>query len=156
MIFTDHVGNKVMLEIKDKTDIPTSKHVLIITNFKGNMLLTHNKIRGIEFPGGKVEHDETPIEAMHRELYEETGGVVRNYEFIGTYTVYDQSPFSKDVFYVEVAHIDKREDYLETDGPVIAKALDDIQTEDKSFLLKDDCILYILDSLKERFDVHYE
>lgn len=153
MIFYDYNGNEVVLTIKDTTDIPMSKHVLMITNYQQQLLLTHHKVRGIEFPGGKTEEGESTIEAMYRELFEETGGKVARYRFIGTYTVNETVPFNKDVFYVEVDAIEQRKDYLETKGPVIVRTLNEIAECDKSELLKDDCILYLYDMLKDEYDV---
>ena len=39
----------------------------------GRLLLVRHPERGWEFPGGRVEPGESPEEAMHRELLEETG-----------------------------------------------------------------------------------
>lgn len=94
MEFHDHAGNKVILTLDDQPD-SNNKHVLIITNYNGKYLLTHNKFRGVEFPGGKVEQKETSLEAAKRELYEETGGVIDTIRYIGTYTVYAEPSFKK-------------------------------------------------------------
>lgn len=39
----------------------------------GRLLLVEHPERGWELPGGRVEPGESPEEAMHRELFEETG-----------------------------------------------------------------------------------
>ncbi len=39
----------------------------------GRILLVEHPERGWELPGGRVEKDESPEVAMHRELFEETG-----------------------------------------------------------------------------------
>ena len=54
----------------------------ILKNEAGNIFIIqrppHKKLAGYyEFPGGKIEPDETPEEAMVRELHEEIGITVR-------------------------------------------------------------------------------
>ncbi|UBH08113.1 RNA deprotection pyrophosphohydrolase [Macrococcus armenti] len=148
MEFHDHAGNKVVLTLSERPD-SDNKHVLIITNYNGKYLLTHNKFRGVEFPGGKVEKNETSIEAAKRELFEETGGIIDAMRYIGTYTVYANTPFKKDVYYAQIKHIEYQDDYMETNGPVIVASLDEVAHNDKSFILKDDCINYIVDVLQK-------
>ena len=39
-------------------------HVLAIPLYQSQLLFTHHKLRGIEFPGGKVEKGEESIQAI--------------------------------------------------------------------------------------------
>ncbi|MGV2876336.1 NUDIX domain-containing protein [Macrococcus capreoli] len=145
MRFIDLEQHEVILNLHKAQ--PDAKHVLMITTYNNNYVLTQHKQRGYEFPGGKVEDNETTIEAMHRELLEEIGGLAKSYRYIGSYTVMCEHPFEKDVFQVELEHLTPQQDYYETNGPCIVASLDDIAEQDKSRLLKDPCILHIVNLL---------
>ena len=47
--------NRVTLTYKNHTNVPNGNHVLSIPVYNDQLLFTQHKIRGIEFPGGKVE-----------------------------------------------------------------------------------------------------
>ena len=54
---------------------------------RGNeVLLIKNPRRGWEFPGGMVEQGESVIEALKREIMEETGVEIRVIAFVGAYS----------------------------------------------------------------------
>ncbi|MGJ5711639.1 RNA deprotection pyrophosphohydrolase [Staphylococcus auricularis] len=152
MKFKDKENDDVYLTFKsDETDEPDGKHVLIIPLWEGQYLFTQHKERGIEFPGGKVEKGETSMQAMHRELYEETGAVVKAYQYIAQYYV-DRTQgkgFYKDVFVASIKHIKEKSDYLETLGPVSYTDLTDIPHEQKSYLLEDPAILACVEYAKK-------
>ncbi|MGK9043374.1 RNA deprotection pyrophosphohydrolase [Mammaliicoccus vitulinus] len=141
MRYKDPYGLNVDLEYKERDDVQKAKHVLGIPIYKENYVLTHHKIRGIEFPGGKVEHNETNKEAIERELYEETGAIAKEITFIASYIVHDEIPFDKDVYFIEIDSIEEKDEYYETYGPIIVKNIDDVTEQKKSFLLKDKAIL---------------
>lgn len=56
-----------------------------ITNGAGEVLLVRSVGRGWECPGGKVDEGETPIDALHREVHEETGCTVEVDALVGIY-----------------------------------------------------------------------
>lgn len=146
-IFIDFMGRKVSLE---NGYVDNTQHVLIIPKFQGQFLLTNHKKRGLEFPGGKVEAGEALVEAAQRELYEETGGLVANLHFVGTYTVHDEDePFSKAVFCCNIDRLDQLQDYKETSGPKLVNNIEEIDDKDKSELLKDECIVHLYEEVKE-------
>lgn len=149
-----------MIQFKDKQDylveysqqeeFGEAWHVLVICRFQGYWVLTRNRQRGLEFPGGKREKGESIEEAVIREVYEETGGVVSDLEFLGQYKVYDPNkPFVKSIYYTELSEMKWKQDYLETDGPVLRATLpkDIKEDSDFSFIMKDNILELSLQQL---------
>ena len=82
---------------KNTFSIPAT-HVLVLANKDKQWLLTKHPLRGLEFPGGKVEVNETLEQAAKRETFEETGARLENLEWFAEYMVNDVKPFCKVVF----------------------------------------------------------
>lgn len=144
MITNDQFNNKIEMHFTDSDDQANGEHVLAIPLYQGKYVLTNHKKRGIEFPGGKIEKNETSECAIKRELFEETGAVIQGMQYIAQYTVYHPSGkrwFTKDVFAINVKAIEGKQDYLETKGPVVVHSLDTIDEKEKSYLLTDEVIL---------------
>lgn len=154
--FNDIRGNKVRLEFKKNAFSSPPQHVLVICSYKNNWLLTNHKKRGFEFPGGKAEEGETMEETALREVFEETGALLKALCYIGEYEVMEADhSFVKAVFYGEVEEFKKKQSYLETKGPVLIDG--DILTlrhgSDYSFIMKDmvveKSILYLREALQK-------
>src|SRR5699024_9247342 len=114
--FNDENGNLVELFFDESIK---AKHCLAIRTYNNQYDFTKHKKRRIELHGGKVEAGESMIDALKREVYEETGGIIKNIEYLGTYKVYEKRPFFKAVYKVELTNIEEKNDYLETNGAVL-------------------------------------
>ncbi|MCE5091148.1 nucleoside triphosphatase YtkD [Staphylococcus devriesei] len=145
--FIDKDNRPVIVQYKSDNDRPNGNHVLAIPIFHNQLLFTQHKIRGIEFPGGKVEQGEESRHAIERELYEETGGIAQDVHYIAQYEVstQDRSMFKKDVYLINVERLETKKDYLETNGPLLYKHLNDIPHDEQSYLIQDDAILHCLE-----------
>lgn len=150
--FLDYYDNKVNLSFSDHPFSENPKHVWVLCRYEGKWLLTKHKERGLEFPGGKVEGGETPLEAASREVLEETGGEVANLTYIGQYEVFLDERIVKNIYYAEIKSLLHKEDYLETAGPKLLKELPDNIKNDKqfSFIMKDDVLQYSLKRVQEK------
>jgi 8-oxo-dGTP diphosphatase len=98
--------------------IKDAGHVVVLPFYENQLLLTKHKTRGIEWPGGKVEKDETPFQAGIRELLEETGAHVSSMWLIGQYKVWSESDqyFMKNIYVAIVEKIDDTHYGVDTDG----------------------------------------
>src|SRR5438309_2234979 len=120
--FLDINGNRVELTFSPDAFQEKAGHVLVICQYGDGWLLTNHKVRGLEFPGGKMEVGETLEDAARREVYEETGALLENLDKIGEYKVTDpKRSFVKAIFWGMVKMIDQTNTYYETNGPVVVK-----------------------------------
>lgn len=141
--FMDKNGFSVNMTFERGAFRESPTHVFVICRYREGWLLTKHRKRGLEFPGGKKEKEETLEEAARREIWEETGARVAELHFIGEYCVRDpKKTFLKAVFFAYITDIEKKEDYLETDGPYNETGdLLHMRFQDSySFLMKDDVI----------------
>ncbi|MFP3512697.1 nucleoside triphosphatase YtkD [Peribacillus sp. SIMBA_075] len=137
--FFDTNGYKV--ELSENPVFGESWHVFVLSRYKGRWVLTKHRERGLEFPGGKREAGESIEETAIREVYEETGGLVGQLQFLGQYKVHDPvKPIVKSIFYANLREVKKKEDYLETDGPIFLEALPAVLGEEFSFIMKDEIV----------------
>lgn len=60
---------------------PTAVKVYVFQD--DELLLTHIVTRGWDLPGGHIEQNETPEQAVMRELHEETGARIKSLKLIG-------------------------------------------------------------------------
>lgn len=116
--YQDEFRNQVTISLKAQTK--EADDCLVIPVYQGKFLFTMHKTRGIEFPGGKSEHGETTLMAAHRELLEETGARAEELYFVADYLVEGKErTFTKRVFCAEIATLEERTNYLETNGPLL-------------------------------------
>lgn len=156
IIFKDFYKNEVQLSFENHPFSKNPKHVWVICRYKGKWLLTKHKERGLEFPGGKVEHGETAEQAAIREVHEETGGIVEQIHYIGQYYVNGRNDYVfKNVYYAIINRLIEEESYHETDGPVLLSEMpSDVKYNRKySFIMKDQVLDYAMDYIKKnRFE----
>ena len=143
--FTDLNGIKVTLSFEKSAFVIPSKHILVLANQEDKLLLTQHPKRGYEFPGGKVEGNETLIEAALRETYEETGARISNIEWLAEYIVHDLKPFCKTVYRANVDQIDENFEMHETEGPIWFSLEEFFQSKELSFHMKDDGMRKIME-----------
>lgn len=150
--FRDFYHNEIRFSFQDHPFSKEPKHVWVICRYEEKWLLTKHKDRGLEFPGGKVEEGESAEEAAHREVMEETGGIIKCLEYLGQFHVAGKADHViKNVYFAEVKTLEKQTSYYETEGPVL---LDEIPKNVKSnkkysFIMKDDVLTYCLKKLSE-------
>ena len=122
------------------------RHILVISQYKGQWILTKHSKRGLEFPGGKVEAGESLLDAARREVYEETGAHVKELEWFAEYVVYSAKPFCKTVFIGLADKVDCIQ-FLETEGIVLMEELE--LNHEFSFLMKDAGMRKIIEKVKK-------
>ncbi|UOQ85355.1 RNA deprotection pyrophosphohydrolase [Gracilibacillus salinarum] len=153
--FYDYYNNKVQLSFDNHPFDPEPRHVWVICRFEEKWLLTKHKNRGLEFPGGKVEKNETPEEAAIREVWEETGGEVAHIEYIGQYYVSGKrEQLAKNIYFATVKALQKQDNYFETEGPVLLEQLPaTIKTDEMySFIMKDDVLSHSIQHVQQMLE----
>lgn len=136
--YKDMNGFKVDLTFEKEMFKLEINHVLVVLKHEGKWLLTKHKVRGVEFPGGKVEKSETLVEAAIRETLEETGVLINDLEHIAKYVVYGAVPFCKAVFTGSVVKIHSNYSLHETEGVVWMNDVELDSFQDLSFHMKDE------------------
>lgn len=148
--YTDLNGYGVELSFKKGAFPVTATHVLMLAKYEGKWILTKHPKRGIEFPGGKQEPNETLEQAAIRECYEETGAKITSVEWFATYYVQDEEPFAKAVFIAKAEAMEQQVTLHETNGAVLLTDDELEVAENLSFYMKDLGMKKMLEKVRER------
>lgn len=93
-----------------------ARHVLIFPSYHHRLLMVHHQTRGWELPGGKVEKGEHPMAAAVREVYEESGAILKGLQWIGQYSLESERfRLTKNIYYAEVLRLEPLPKGFETD-----------------------------------------
>ncbi|GAA0367257.1 NUDIX domain-containing protein [Bacillus horti] len=116
--FKGAYDHQIKLTLFPKAPLPAG-HVVVLAFYQDQLLFTKHKKRGLEWPGGKVEPNEQPVEAAIRELYEETGGLTSEIYLVGQYEV--SSPDTSFMKNVYVCHVQSIETHtgIDTEGAIL-------------------------------------
>jgi len=150
--FIDLNGYQVNLSFKRDALMVEPRHVLVLLKHEGKWLCTIHKQRGVEFPGGKAEIGETLEQAAIREVYEETGVIVKDLEWFAEYVVHDDMTFCKAVFLATFSRQDVIPFDLETSGMLWLTEEEWLACPELSFHMRDGCMHRILEEVKSRGD----
>lgn len=150
--FKDYYQNDVYLSFQHQPFSVYPKHVWVICRFGNKWLLTNHEDRGYEFPGGKVEKGETPVEAAIREVKEETGATVGKIDYIGQYKVVGkEKTIVKNIYFARINSMERQSTYFETLGPVLLDELPEKPEEDErfSFIMKDSVLKHSIAKIRD-------
>jgi 8-oxo-dGTP diphosphatase len=157
--FIDRNGYKVQFLPEPNQFSENAKHVLVICEYNQQWLLTNHKERGWEFPGGKVEENETLHAAARREVLEETGAIIRELVPFGAYKVNEPNGyFIKKIFYATIDKIKPKQGYYETNGPVLVEKdllLTDRFNSHYSFIMQDQIVKIVLEEMAKKQKMHH-
>ena len=145
MKYIDLNGIECELSFKKGSFPAPCRHVLLICKFGGQWVLTKHKERGLEFPGGKTEPDESLQQAAIREVYEETGAIVAELEWFAEYRVNTDQPFCKTVFTGKALRVEEIS-LMETEGIVLKDRLE--PDASYSFLMRDSGMKAIMEKVE--------
>lgn len=151
-VFHDYYGNEVKLSFTKYPFSSSPKHVWVICRYDGKWLLTKHLSRGIEFPGGKVEDGETPEEAAHREVMEETGATIKELHYVAQYYVEGKGgSIIKNVYFAKIEQLIRQQSYFETEGPILLEKLPKQIRRDQrfSFMMKDEVLVNTIAYIKQ-------
>lgn len=133
----------------DAANFQDPGYVLVYAFYKGKLLFTHHKKRGWELPGGCRNQDEWPIDTAIREVFEETGAVLKTVKPIGQYIIHSprNKPQVKTIYYAQVKQFHPIPQGFETDDRQLLPppSPDSIISEPSfSLILKDEMYKYSL------------
>lgn len=96
LISTGQWSKEICWEFYLSSSVPTENlvtAVCCVVIYEQKIVIIRNR-RGWELPGGKIKDNETPLEAIAREVQEETGFFITNLKNIGYKKIIPTSPVS--------------------------------------------------------------
>lgn len=140
LTFTDYYHNQVELSFTHYPFSDKPLHVWVVARYGDKWVLTKHKQRGLEFPGGKVEPGEHEDDAAIREVFEETGGIVKSLHYLGQYRVLGRGDtVIKNIYFAVIDRFEDHPAVEETDGAVLLDELPKnlLRNNQYSFMMKD-------------------